>query len=685
MTTFFRVLDVPIDEKAQALRDAIHGGSAAADVDPSEFRSIPGAPFAYWTSSTLRSIYARNEAFECPPRIVRQGGVTGNDARFLRAHWEVPRSRDGHSVERWVPFAKGGNVSLWYSSYPVVVRWDDRRTTFFGYTGLLHRASEKPSSADHYFKPALTWPLRAMRFAPVPLPRGCVFSIRGYAILAPEAELLSIGALCNALVFDYLFKIALGGHRSNRPEFVVGVLQKLPYPKVSPEQAAHLAKVASRAWSLKRRLDSVRETSHAFVLPGGLNEKVTGLDAQLVENELGSIQQEVSAIGLELYDIQGSDRLAIETFFAKSERSEGGERQDEDAEADDEDSDNGSAGGALASWLVGVAFGRFDPRPATRTRPIPPEPEPFDPLPSRSPGMYPQGEDPADLPDILVDDEGQADDLAGRVRAVAETVDVDVPENLRAWLAKEFFPLHIKMYSKSHRKAPIYWQLATPSASYSVWLYIHAFSKDTIFRVQNEYVAPKLAHEERRLQSLTSELRDGATAAQRKTLAAQQGVVEELRAFLEEVKRVAPLWNPNLDDGVVINFAPLWRLVPQNRSWQKELKSTWDALCEGKYEWAHLAMHLWPEGVVPKCSSDRSLAISHGLEDAFWVEGTDGKWTARKTPPKSVDELVKERTSPAVKSALKSLLEAPAAAGKSGGRRGGSRRKAAAAAEGGDV
>ena len=84
---------------------------------------------------------------------------------------------------------------------------------------------------------------------------------------------------------------------------------------------------------------------------------------------------------------------------------------------------------------------------------------------------------------------------------VAERVSVDSPENLRTWLCKEFFPLHIKMYSKSRRKAPIYWQLATPSASYSVWLYIHAFTKDTLFRVQNDYVAPKLAHEERRLES----------------------------------------------------------------------------------------------------------------------------------------------------------------------------------------
>jgi len=277
--------------------------------------------------------------------------------------------------------------------------------------------------------------------------------------------------------------------------------------------------------------------------------------------------------------------------------------------------------------------------------------------------MYPEGEERTDSPSILVDDEGHNADLAARVQFIADHVNVDAGENLRSWLAKEFFPLHIKMYSKSRRKAPIYWQLATPSASYSIWLYIHAFTKDTLFRIQNDYAASKLAHEERRLESLKDELRNGATAAQRKQLAAQESFIAELRAFLDEIRRVAPLWNPKLDDGVIINFAPLWRLVSQYKSWQKELKSTWDALCEGKYDWAHLAMHLWPERVVPKCAKDRSLSIAHELEDVFWVEGTDGKWSARKTPTKSIDELVKERTSPAVKSALKNLLEAPMTSG----------------------
>jgi hypothetical protein len=111
----------------------------------------------------------------------------------------------------------------------------------------------------------------------------------------------------------------------------------------------------------------------------------------------------------------------------------------------------------------------------------------------------------------------------------------------------------------------------------------------------------------------------------------------------------------------VLTMAPLWRLVPQCRSWQKELKSRWNELVAGQYDWAHIAMHLWPERVVPKCAVDRSLAIAHGLEDVFWIEGATGKWSPRPTPVRSIDQLVRERSAPAVKAALESLCDGPVA------------------------
>lgn len=110
-------------------------------------------------------------------------------------------------------------------------------------------------------------------------------------------------------------------------------------------------------------------------------------------------------------------------------------------------------------------------------------------------------------------------------------------------------------------------------------------------------------------------------------------------------------------------MAPLWRLVPHHRFWQRELKTKWDDLVAGKYDWSQVAMHLWPERVVPKCATDRSLAMAHGLEENFWFEDVEGKSQAREKPKKSADALVSERTSSAVKAALKNLLEAPDAGG----------------------
>jgi hypothetical protein len=169
--------------------------------------------------------------------------------------------------------------------------------------------------------------------------------------------------------------------------------------------------------------------------------------------------------------------------------------------------------------------------------------------------------------------------------------------------------------------------------------------------VQNDVLAPKLAYEERQLTGLRESSGESPSADERREVEAQEAFVEELRVLLEEVKRVAPLWKPTLDDGIVLVMAPLWRLVSY-KPWQRELKKEWAELAAGKYDWAQLAMHLWPERVVPKCAEARSLAIAHGLEDVFWEEDEDGKWQLREEPTVTPENLIQQRTSAAAKDAL---------------------------------
>ena len=470
--------------------------------------------------------------------------------------------------------------------------------------GTTHWSRRIPSP-EFYFRPGLTWPLRANRFAPQPLPAGCVFSARGYCAFVPEEALGFTLAIFNGSVFDYLFKMTLG--RFGFPEFIVGVLQRVPWQIPQREvECEDLGNLARQAWSLRRSLDTRNETSHAFTLPAVLQvngatlsergaawtDRVRGIEA-----ELAVIQAEIDTRCFDLYDIDEVDRHTIAegtgntAIPAEEENADASYTVGDDA--DDMAADTESLAAELISWAVGVVFGRFDVRWATGDPALEAQPEPFDPLPLCSPAML-TGTDrlpvvsapvgyPHAFPEdgILVDDPGHPRDLTAAVRAVFDTVfgtSADAwwsqvagllePNNsdLRVWIASSFFEHHIKRHSKSRRKAPILWQLATPSTRYGVWLYAHRLTRDTFFQLQNDVVAPKVAHEERRLSDLMRDAGDNPSAGQRKEIAAQAVFVDELRQLLDEVKRVAPLWNPMLDDGVVLAMAPLWRLVPATQS-----------------------------------------------------------------------------------------------------------------------
>jgi hypothetical protein len=156
--------------------------------------------------------------------------------------------------------------------------------------------------------------------------------------------------------------------------------------------------------------------------------------------------------------------------------------EDEESAEDDSDDDAEESISAefvrssILSYAVGVAFGRFDVRRAAAESQMLSAPRPFDPLPTQAPGMLSADAEPFHVhAGMLVDDQGDMHDLARLVEEVLVRLKMTVPDGVRRWLQRDFFAFHLQRYSKSRRKAPIYWPLSTTSGSYTLWVYYPTF------------------------------------------------------------------------------------------------------------------------------------------------------------------------------------------------------------------
>jgi 23S rRNA G2445 N2-methylase RlmL len=267
----------------------------------------------------------------------------------------------------------------------------------------------------------------------------------------------------------------------------------------------------------------------------------------------------------------------------------------------------------FVSYLVGVAFGRWDVRIGRDPSLAPPQPGLFDPVPLCPPGMLvnddglparkvPPGY-PLTLPPdrLLVDEPGHQWDIEAAVRQAAAVL-VDDSEaflaevegilgyrSLRAYLRKQFFGDHLGRYSKSRRKAPIYWHLSVPSRAWGVWVYAPALTREALYAVAS-HAARRLAVGTERAAALRAERDAGGRGRSAREadrhLEAEEELVNALQAFRAEAERVAGLgWEPDLDDGIILCAAPLAGLFPAWRQAAEERAK----LRKGAYPWASVS------------------------------------------------------------------------------------------------
>jgi hypothetical protein len=611
------------------------------------FNNIPGSSIAYWIPERLADRFPALDKLEALCDI-RQGIATGDNFRFLRLLCEIAPPRMEFSS-----YSKGGEPVAFVSDETLYVQSSHECAE------MKANAAQEYGSASRTIKNEDTFGLPGITYSQVNdaclkfrvHPPNALYDMKGPVLFPRQGvDHKRMLAFLNSQAVEDFMRMMTDGR-----QWHVTALKSVPVPDFRGKALGRLDQLCEEAAGFCLSTYTSDEAGHFYTFgANGESPKIRreGLDTissaidEVVWRSYGATEGEIKSLSRQR-------ELFLERTFSG------------DTSVDQPLVD-------VAHLAVGAVFGRWDIRFATGERTIPALPDPFAPLPVCPPGML-QGEDglpispeagqrlrsesryPLDVAwnGILVDDPDHSLDVERHVHGALAVLWVDRAElleqeacaligvrSLREWFRRPggFFADHLKRYSKSRRQAPIYWPLSTPSGRYTLWLYYHRLTPDTLYRCLQQFVLPKLADVEKELTHLRTILAANEGGAKEgKRLEELEGLRRELIEFRTELELWAPKWRPNLNDGVLISAAPLWKLFRLPK-WQKDLKACWQALEKGDYDWAHLAYSLWPDRVREKCKTDLSLAIAHGLEELCEVKVRLKKTKKSKTPKTEDDQ-----------------------------------------------
>jgi hypothetical protein len=333
-------------------------------------RDVPGMPYGYWASDSLRALFRRFPPLDrdqkgvlVPGRPkdkaadVKQGLATADDARFVRFWWEVPSEKVGRG-RRWVPFVKGGSDVRFYTRLDLVVNWENEGQELKNFPKAVIR------NPQFYFRPGVTWPVASWRLRKFgTYPEGCVFGHKGASIFATSSSGEVIAGILNSSVGTISMLM-------QTPErmWEIGLVSAVPLPGVAVP--ASVTRDVSDLVSLHLKRYDGDETCRDFIAPElrrtwetagrGIIDLGTLLAETIAlrhraERDIEAKLQRLDAEVFDLCGISEKDRVLVEREIARRPQSESDysvAEFDEDEEGTDDsegaDEDRSASGSELS-------------------------------------------------------------------------------------------------------------------------------------------------------------------------------------------------------------------------------------------------------------------------------------------------------------------------------------------------
>lgn len=614
------------------------------------FRNLPKNSLAFWLPKELLKLFAQQKPLDPTSLDARCGMSSSDNGRFYKLWWEVATDEIGQD-KKWSFLSNGGNPAPFLRKQTYVVNFRDKGIeTKVRVAELYGSASRTIINESYYRKSGFTYGKRTESISFQLLPEGSIFSNEGQAIFPNSTvRIENLLAYLNTSLIAYILNSMAGQHKEAG---YVGAMPTAPAKFFEDIEVADRVKKAlyilhdcysrvpeyqyftSVLLDLKYNLISLKEMEKEFLRASNdFKELMLENDIllnKLVGKENGQFEEFENREWSLSKIIYNNDISSIRKIFCFD----------------------------IIGYLVGCIFGRWDYKKASYPIPKSDILSLLKPIPA--------------TPVALNCDEGRYDiiesDYHGDCRLTIEIESLlknlgDIQSTMLSEILAElhveelktiftnsnlFFDSHLSRYSISRRQAPIYWPLQTPSDSYTLWVYYHRLTEQTLYTCVNDFVEPKLKTVLDDLNGLHD--KSSRSSAEEKELAKLTDLETELKDFRDELLLIAKFWKPNLNDGVQITAAPLWKLF-QHKPWRKKMKETWESLEKGEYDWAHLACNIWPKRVLRKCYEDRSLAIAHDVENDFWEEvevptkkgEPKTEWKPKELSENQLNELIRQK------------------------------------------
>lgn len=617
---FMDVQDVEPDEKDENLSVLIRTYNRGEDAKwiyvakSVEFDNLPNTVIGYSFNNHILHLFQKENLGQ-RGFMPQRGFALVADVHF-RLYFEETSTSNNRLLYN------GGNYSLFYTTYGESFVWEKDGLLAYTYPNFRPTGLEFQGKSQ-----GVAYGKRGDILDAHVLKKGFFFTVEGQTIpnLLRNNSFVVLSYV-NSILSQYTINLYTGQHKPS------GYMNLLPMPDYATRQS-DIERIVNAIIDIKRKWFSLDETNleyHGLIaqmeLKGGIEAGLDKMQEQLTADytRYEELVKENDDLWMDLADIdRGCEfRQTLNDYKARRPYEE---LLSIDGASNQNLIDKKTMAQEIVMELVGMAFGRWNTAYAKGEQAIPEFGDVFDALPFMP--VVSQGEAACpvqlDVPTdgILTNNSDSSFCLASHVREVMHWLWADRADDmeyelcrligcksLQAYLASPtgFFDYHFKRYTKSRRKAPIYWLLASEDGTVDYWVYYPKLSKNTL---------PQLIIRLREQQEQLRTRLNAALAAHDKTQESQiRAEQEQVEGIMDELNRIlAAGYVPNHDDGVPVTAAPLLHLAA-SRPWRVECEKNMELLEKGDYDWSHLAMSMYPARVTQKAKKDWCMALTHGLE-----------------------------------------------------------------------